>query len=156
MKLNFIFVGKTGHRDMGRLIKFYADRLARFTRIEIKTVREEKITSSKTPELILQAEGKRILDATDPSDVLVVWDSSGEMMSSVEYAEVLGAWERQGIKRVSMVIGGPLGIGSEVKKAAQKIFSLSPMTFPHDLARVIVLEQTYRAFSIIRGIPYHK
>lgn len=156
MKLNFIFVGKTGRKEVEGLIEFYAHRLNLLIRVEIKTVREEKIVASRDTRSILQAEGRRILNMLGPSDTVVVWDPQGEAISSVKYAEILGEWELQGIKQISMVIGGPLGLDPEVKKRAQRILSLSPMTFPHDLVRVIVLEQTYRAFTIIRKIPYHK
>lgn len=156
MKIGFVFVGKTGNREIDKLISSYLQRLSRFVQVENKIVRAEKITPSKTEESILQSEGKRILEAMEASDYVVVWDAKGTMISSGEYANILARWEMEGRKKIWMVTGGPIGVSPSVINHAHETFSLSPMVFPHDLVRVIILEQTYRAFTIIRNMPYHK
>jgi len=89
-------------------------------------------------------------------DCLVVWDPCGKDMDSVAFAEFLGDLRNDGFPDLWMMVGGPLGISKRLLARADFVLSFSKMTFPHDLARLVVMEQVYRAFTILKGEPYHK
>ncbi|HEX7025487.1 MAG TPA: 23S rRNA (pseudouridine(1915)-N(3))-methyltransferase RlmH [Gemmatimonadales bacterium] len=131
----------------------YLARLARYTAIAEREVREA--ARAATPELRRREETARLAAALPPRSVVVVLDLAGTAWSSEQLAERLDRW-RTGAVPVSLVIGGAWGIGPELTGTAGFRWSLGPLTLPHELARVIVLEQWYRAFTILRGEPYHK
>ena len=156
MTISFVFVGKTGFREIERQLDYYLEKLKRFVRVSVKIIKEEKILRSRTDRDIMKLEGKRILEAIKGDGTVIVWDRCGKMVSSEEYAKYIGKLELSGTGRVWMVTGGAVGLSDEVIGKADAVFSLSPMTFPHDLARLIIAEQTYRAYTILRRIPYHR
>ncbi|GLI33105.1 23S rRNA (pseudouridine(1915)-N(3))-methyltransferase RlmH [Desulforhabdus amnigena] len=156
MQLHLVFVGKTNFQEMDKGIQRYLDRLRHYARIEIHLVKAEKI-SSKIPEtLVCEREGERILNLLNAQDYLVVWDIGGKQLDSNGFARFLEKLQNGGVASVWMVIGGPVGVSPEVLKRADCVLSLSRMTFPHDMARLMIAEQLYRAFTIIKGGPYHK
>ncbi len=155
MRIHFVFVGKTVFPEMQRGIDRYLERIGHYVRCEVHVVRPERVNPKAHEKEVLEKEGRRIVETVAGRGVLIVWDEKGTGLTSVEYAGVLDRLQQAG-QEVWMVLGGPLGLSDEVKKAAHHVFSLSPMTFPHDLARLLVAEQTYRALTILRGEPYHK
>ncbi len=156
MKLHLLFVGKTGFAELDQAIERYLARIRRYVPTEIHTVRPERITGKSDAEAVREKEGERILKVYDPRETLVAWDAGGRPLSSEKFAEFWDHLFLQGRSGVWMVVGGPLGLSSAVLGSAQAVLSLSPMTFPHDLARLMLVEQVYRALSILRGEPYHK
>lgn len=157
MRLHLVFVGKTSFPDLDTAIQRYLDRLRRYVTIEVHTVRAEKILNEpKTADDIKEKEGERILKLVGNQGYLVVWDERGKELDSVQFARTLDRFQNEGASSVWMVTGGPLGLSPKVRQAADVVLALSRMTFPHDLARLMLVEQLYRAFSILRGEPYHK
>lgn len=101
-------------------------------------------------------EARRILEAISPASLLVLLDERGRELSSTQLADQIGRWEREAIKEVAIVIGGPNGVHDEVKARAQVKWRLSRLTLTHEMARVLLVEQIYRAYTINRGLPYQK
>lgn len=131
--------------------------LARFPRtwpVELKEIRTEP-RAGQTPARLMALEGERILAALEPGDFVVVLDEHGRDFTTVEFARALAEWRMEG-DRIVFVIGGPDGIAPAVKEQAHRTMRLSAMTLPHALARVLLAEQIYRAWSIEAGHPYHR
>jgi len=143
MDIKILAVGKIKDRSYSQKIEEYAGRIRHDAKLEIVEIRDSD------PE----SEGARIIDhcGRDHAEVYAL-DERGKQMSSYEFARNLSAVSR----RVIFVIGGPSGLSGKVKKAARACLSLSPMTFTHEIARLLLVEQIYRAISIIKGRKYHK
>jgi 23S rRNA (pseudouridine1915-N3)-methyltransferase len=159
MKYRIISVGKIREPFFTDGINEYLKRLRPYTNIEIVDGLEEKTNPKATDkeiQRILDKEGERILSLLSPEELLVALDSHGQQLSSEQLAAQMEKWNSSGISRISMVVGGSHGLAPAVKQRADFILSFSPMTFPHQMAVLILTEQIYRAFKIIRGEPYHK
>lgn len=155
-RFHCVFVGKTQFPDIESAIQRYMDRLAHYVPIRVHTVKAEKVTPKVPEDEIRARETQRVLKLAGKGSCLVVWDEKGRQFSSVELAHFLDRLMEQATPDVWMITGGPLGVSPELREEAHAVLSLSRMTFPHDLARLLVAEQLYRAFSILRGEPYHK
>jgi len=134
----------------------FIQRLKHYCRLEIRTVKEEKIQKSKDVEFVQRSEAKRILDQLQPQSKIIVLDERGELISSMKFSSKIQHWDNQSIQRAVFIIGGPLGLHDSVIQRADWILSLSKMTFTHEMARMLLLEQIYRAYTILRGEKYHK
>lgn len=156
MQLHLIFVGKTSFSDVDTGICRYLDRLHHYIQTEVHLIKAEKISPRRIEDALREIEGQRILKLVGDADYLVVWDQRGQQLDSVEFARLLQRLRNEAISKVWMVVGGPLGVSSNLLEGANSVLSLSKMTFPHDMARLMVVEQLYRAFSILKGEPYHK
>ena len=156
IKLKFIFVGKTKESWIAEGIKHYEKMLSKFAELEFITVKDEKVTEHSSEKIVLEKEGERILKSIDKNNFSFVLDSKGKMLSTEEMAELFRGKMNQGYNDFVFITGSVLGLSSEVIKSADFKLSLSKMTFPHQLVRLILLEQVYRAFSIIGGRKYHK
>jgi 23S rRNA (pseudouridine1915-N3)-methyltransferase len=156
MELHFVFVGKTAFPDIDQTVKRYLKKIRSFFPVSVHIVKEEKETKHRNPAEIMDKEAERILRIVEREGYIVSWDRTGKMMSSEEYANLFRQWMDKGVKSLWMIVGGALGLSPVVLNLSNEIISLSPMTFPHDLVRAVIAEQTYRAISIINGIPYHK
>jgi 23S rRNA (pseudouridine1915-N3)-methyltransferase len=152
MKIRFIWPGKTKDEHLRALIDEYLKRLRRFVRCEIVETRE---VAGSDPARI-EKESRRLLDAIPPSGLVILLDVHGQEWSSQELADELRRWENDSVKEVAIVIGGPDGIGAEVSVRARKRWLLSRLTLTHEMARVLTVEQLYRAYTINRGLPYQK
>jgi 23S rRNA (pseudouridine1915-N3)-methyltransferase len=157
LPIQIIAVGKQreGHHQ---LAQEYERRLSRFCKLSVIEVPDEKDPGTASDALVkraLEAEGKRILDRIKPQDVVVALCIEGQMMTSEALSQRVKTWHNQSLS-VSFVIGGSLGLADEVIRRADLKMSLSRMTFPHQLARVMLLEQLYRSYKIISGERYHK
>jgi len=152
MRLRIIWTGKTRDARLRALIDDYADRLSHFVRCEVTELRE----LGRTDKTGIDKETKRISDALRPGSITVLLDSDGSEWTSQELAAQVRSWEGSGIKEVAFVIGGPNGFASDFKPRADKRWSLSRLTLTHEMARVLLFEQLYRAYTIIHGLPYQK
>ncbi len=157
MKLNFVWIGKTKDRHCAALTAEYLDRLKRFASYEVRELKEQaKGHGSGDEKRVIAAESSKLLDAIAKDDFVVLLDEEGREMTSPELAEFIGAKQQAGIKHLAFVIGGFAGVSDEVKQRANFQLALSRMTLTHELARVLLAEQVYRAFTLLAGLPYHK
>ena len=156
IKLKFIFVGKTKESWIAEGIEHYEKMLSRFAELEFVTVKDEKVTGHSPGKIVLGKEGERILKSVNKNNFSFVLDSKGKMLSTEELAELFKEKMNQGYNDFVFITGSALGLSSEVINSADFRLSLSKMTFPYQLVRLILLEQVYRAFSIIGGRKYHK
>lgn len=157
MPIQIIAVGKQREFHQ-KLAQDYERRLSKYCKLSVHEVQDEKDpgpASGALIERVLEVEGNRILSLIKPQDLVVALCIDGPQDSSEELSERIRAWHNQSTK-VCFVIGGSLGLSREVIKRANLTLSLSRMTFPHQLARVMLLEQLYRAYKIISGERYHK
>lgn len=150
MKFKFIWVGKTKDPGYLTLQKEYLQRLSHFVKCEVVEVKDTQ------PHETNVADGKRILEKLNQSSFVCLLDVVGRAISSPELAKTVEKWQNSGHKEVTFIIGGATGISPEVAQRADDRLSLSFLTFTHEMARVILLEQLYRAYTIIKGYPYQK
>jgi 23S rRNA (pseudouridine1915-N3)-methyltransferase len=155
MEIKIITVGKIGDRSYHSSCQEYLKRLRRYARVSMESVKPEKGRNLSSAEIIAR-ESKRLGEKIDGSDFSFALDKSGDVMTSVDFAHRLQQLSMQSSKRVNFLIGGPYGLSENLLHRVQSILSLSRMTFAHELAAVILLEQIYRGFSISRGEKYHK
>ena len=155
MRLELLFLGKTRETYLSSGIDDFAKRLSRYIKVEIKTIKEGKIKKGEPENFLIEKESK-ILMQNVQGDYLVCLDRTGKQMDSLALAAQMERWEMQGQKKITFVIGGPLGLSATILKKADLVLSLSPMTFTHDMTRLLLLEQLYRACTIKAGEKYHK
>lgn len=146
MRFKFIWVGKAKDKNWRALQDEYLQRLSHFVRSEAFEIRD---ADKKT-------EGERILEKVNQKTFACVLDSGGKAVSSHDLAKEIENWQNKGIKEISFIIGGADGLAREVAYRADLRLSLSFLTFTHEMARVVLLEQLYRACTIIKGFPYQK
>lgn len=159
MKITLVAVGKIKERYLEDAIKEYSKRLGRYCRLEMIQVADEKTPDGAGPALenqIKEKEGERILSHIKEGSFVVALAIEGRMLSSGELAFKLQKLGVDGISRIVFVIGGSLGLSRKVMERSDYALSFSRMTFPHQLMRVVLLEQIYRSFRIAAGEPYHK
>jgi len=147
MRLRFIWPGKTKDEHLRALVDEYLKRLTRFVRCEVTETREGAGVDK---------DSQRILEAIPATSVALLLDLKGLEWSSQELADEVRRWEHDSIKEVAIVIGGPEGVSAEVSARAQKRWRLTRLTLTHEMARVVAVEQLYRAYTINRGLPYQK
>ncbi len=152
MKINIVCVGKIKEKFFSEAINEYQKRLTRFCNLKIIEV--DEASKIENLEKKSEAEGKLLLNAS--SGVIVSLDSGGKLVSSTELAEFIKSQELSGISEITFIIGGSNGLSKAVKENSKQIISFGKITFPHQLFRVVLIEQIYRAFTIIAGLPYHK
>ena len=159
MKITLIAVGKLKEKYLKEAVSEYSKRLGRYCKLEIIEVSDEKTpeqASQTAEEQIREKEGERILKHIKDDMYVIALEIQGKMLSSEELAAKMEDLGIQGKSHIAFVIGGSIGLGKEVLKRADDSLSFSKMTFPHQLMRVILLEQVYRGYRIINGEPYHK
>lgn len=152
MHLRFIWPGKTKDERLRSLTSEYLKRLSRFARCEIKEVRESTTRDAAS----VEKEQHRIAESIPAGSLVVLLDLDGREWSSKELANQVQRWEKDSVKELAVVIGGPEGVSQEIQSRAQIRWRLSRLTLTHEMARVLALEQIYRAFAINRGLPYQK
>ena len=159
MKITLITVGKIKEKYFTDAIAEYSKRLSRYCKLEIVEVPDEKTPDGASEALenqIKEKEGEKILSKIADGAYVVALAIEGKHMDSEELAEKMEKWNVSGISHLVFIIGGSLGLASKVLNRADFKLSFSKMTFPHQLMRVILLEQIYRGFRIIANEPYHK
>ena len=155
MKISLLVVGKTVHSYLNQGIDGYTKRISRYCPFSIQYIADAKTTKSLSQEQQKQLEGDNIAAALDKSDYVVLLDEHGKEFTSVDFSTYIERKMQSVPKRLVFIIGGPYGFSKEIYGRANEKISLSKMTFPHDLIRLVFTEQLYRAFSIIHHEPYH-
>lgn len=154
IKVKILGVGSIKEKFLKEAINEYLKRLTRFAKVEIIEVDETKI-QNKSEEQVKKEEGERLLKRIGQDEFVFLLDLKGELTSSEELAQKINDLMNKGISPLTFVIGGTLGLSEEVRKRANIKLSISKMTFTHQMCRMIVLEQIYRAFKIINNEEYH-
>ncbi len=155
MNIDLIVIGKTDSKEVDALVEIYSRRIAHYVRFSITYLPDVRNTRKLSEAQQKSAEGEAILRQIGDGDWLALLDERGERMRSVEFAAAVQKRMNSGLRRLVFVIGGPYGFSDAVYDRADSMLSLSPMTFSHQIVRAIFCEQLYRAFTIIRGEPYH-
>jgi 23S rRNA (pseudouridine1915-N3)-methyltransferase len=154
VKLLLLSVGKPRDPAAAALHDLYAERIRKFgIGYDARWVGEVRASGRFSDEHVRKREGEALLGKWPAAGTVVALDRSGDLLGSENLAAALERWWSPA---ATFVIGGPLGLHRSVLEAAHRVWSLSPLTFPHELARVLVAEQLYRAITILRGVPYHK
>ena len=159
MRITMVTVGKIKEKYLKDAIAEYSKRLGKYCKLEIIEVADEKTpenASATEEDMIRQKEGERILKYIKEDAYVVALAIDGQMLSSEKLAEKIKLLGIQGTSHIAFIIGGSIGLSQEVLSRAHYQLSFSKMTFPHQLMRVILLEQVYRSYRIITGEPYHK
>jgi len=159
MKITVIAVGRLKEGFYREAVDEYAKRLGRYCKLEILQVEDEKTpdkASEAEEDLIRRREASRIMRLLKQDAFVVSLEIAGQMYDSEGFAHKIEKLQTSGISHIQFVIGGSLGLHEEISKRADLAVSFSKMTFPHQLMRVVLLEQVYRAYRIIQGEPYHK
>ncbi len=159
MNITLYTVGRIKEPFYRQAVDEYVKRLGRYCRLQIVEVADEKVPDQAGPAVLTQIrdrEGERLLAKIRDGSFLVALAIEGEKMDSVRFSGELGKLGLHGISEIGFVIGGSVGLSGAVLARADRMLSFSDMTFPHQLMRVILLEQIYRAFRIQKGEPYHK
>jgi 23S rRNA (pseudouridine1915-N3)-methyltransferase len=159
VKIILPFLGKTKEQYLAAGIDDYAGRLRRYAQLDLPVLKEKK-NATKEDTARQQSEEAQILLGSLPqlggATKVVALAPAGQQLSSEDLADLLCRWEDQGVREIAFLIGGPTGLAPELVQKADYVLSLSRMTFTHEMARLLVLEQLYRAFSIKAGTGYHK
>ncbi len=153
MRHEVLFLGKTKDAFINEGINEYAARLKHYTSFSIKILKEKGKGRKGTS---VESQSTLLLNALPAGCLTVALDSRGKQYSSEAFSKKIQAWEMRGIKHVSYLIGGPDGHSKEVLSRADELLSLSKMTFTHDMVRMLLVEQLYRAYTIKCGEAYHK
>ena len=153
MKIEFLFVGSTKTDYVESAMELYAKRLQRFCKLNVHCT--PNIKGIKKADDQREHEANQIIKYVDPSDIMVLLDEKGKSFTSVAFARLIEQNKNQGIQKMVFVICGAYGAHDKLKNRANNIMSLSEFTFSHQLARVVLSEQVYRAYTIINKHPYH-
>ncbi|MFC7319851.1 23S rRNA (pseudouridine(1915)-N(3))-methyltransferase RlmH [Halobacillus campisalis] len=159
MKITIVTVGKLKEKYLKQGIEEYIKRLTPYAKVEVVEVPDEKAPENLSEAQMLevkQKEGERILSKIQPDTHVFTLEIEGKQLTSEKLAKQLDDLATYGKSKVAFVIGGSLGLSDEVLKRSDYGLSFSKMTFPHQLMRLMLMEQVYRAFKIMRGEPYHK
>lgn len=154
MKLQLLFLGKTKENYLEQGIRDYAERLRRYLPMEIKVLKEQ--ARHDPDQVIMAREAEQLLSQAAAASLSVALDPAGREFTSEELAAALDSWECRGLHTICFLIGGHLGLDERVRRLAGLVWSLSRLTFTHEMTRFILLEQLYRACSIRAGHNYHK
>lgn len=155
MTVKLIAIGKTDSKALLQLISEYENRLKHYVKFELEIIPDIKNTKNLSEAQQKEKEGELILKNLSNTDVLVLLDENGKQFSSVDFSGYLQKKMNAGLKQLVFVIGGPYGFSTDIYNKAQGKISLSKMTFSHQMVRLFVVEQVYRAFTILRNEPYH-
>lgn len=154
MRHELLFLGKIKNGFIADGVQEYSSRLSHYTSLKITVLKEKG--RAKSAVIDAEAEGLLLLSAVPPGALIVALDARGRQFTSEVFAKTIAGWETQGVRHVCYLIGGPLGHSAKVLQSANLLLSLSQMTFTHDMARLLLIEQLYRAYTINGGEKYHK
>lgn len=155
MNIKIFMIGKTDNSIMKTIVDDYSKRLAMYINFSFEVINDIKNAKNLTEIQQKEKEGELILAKLKPSDHLVLLDENGENFSSIGFSDFIQKKMNSGIKTLVLVIGGPYGFSESVYKKANGKIALSKMTFSHQMIRMIIVEQLYRAFTILNNEPYH-
>lgn len=159
MNITIITVGKLKEKYLKDAIDEYSKRLSRYCKLDIIELPDEKTpdnASAKEEEAIKEKEGQNILSKIKDNMIVIAMDLGGKQLSSEEFSDYIDNLGVTGNSNIAFIIGGSLGISKAILNRANYKLCFSKMTFPHQLFRVMLLEQIYRSFRIMKGEPYHK
>lgn len=156
MRIRFLFVGRSDDAEYTRGVERYVARIARFAPCEVAVVKAEKPGAKADPERVTSQEARRLLARLSPRDLLVLCDERGRELTSAEFARSLRGWLDSGPSAVAFAVGGAFGLHASLAPRARAILSLSRMTLPHQMARLLLVEQVYRATAALSGVAYSK
>ena len=156
MMIKILWVGKTKNSPIRSLLEDYLDRVRHMVPVEVIEVRDPSKARNLRGDQLVAADEQEVLKALSGHSRVVVLDEKGTQFSSAEMARWLAGEQNRGTKEITFVVGGPNGIGSRVSALAKLKLSLGKMTWTHEMCRVLMIEQVYRAFCILRNIPYHR
>ena len=159
MRITVISVGRLKEKYWKDALQEYSKRLSKYCKLDIVEVQDEKAPETMTKaeqQRVCYKEGQKILKAIKENALVIALAIEGKMFSSEQFAEQIQKDTVQGVSHMIFIIGGSLGLSNDVLQRADRIISFSAMTFPHQMMRVILLEQIYRAMRIIKKEPYHK
>lgn len=156
MKFRIVWIGSNADTEFREGIQRYRDRIRHFFPIEIIEVTAERDRQKKTGAEVIRAESERLLESLPEQGTVVVLDERGKAMTSVRFAGWLEEQTARNPHGVTFVLGGDLGLDDAIRQRADITLALSAMTLPHQVARVVLLEQIYRACTLMRNIRYHK
>jgi len=154
MRITLLESGKTKDSFIREGVELFRRRIVHYVPFRIETLPDLKNTRNLTMKEVQEQEGQFILKALKPGDFMILLDERGKEFHSISFAEYLNGLEGR-VNHLLFVIGGPYGFSEEVYKRADALLSLSKLTFSHQLVRVIFMEQLYRAYTILKGEPYH-
>ncbi len=155
MQIKLLVLGKTDNKSIQELIQDYSARLVHYIRFELEVIPDLKQSKSLSEALQKEKEGELILKKLLPADELILLDERGKSYSSLEFADFLQKKMNSGLKQLVFVVGGPYGFSETVYARANGKISLSKMTLSHQMIRPFLIEQVYRAMTILRNEPYH-
>ena len=155
MKITLLLMGKTDDKYLQEGISVYEGRIKHYISYSREEIPDIKGRSSLNRSQIKEQEGVLILKRVENTDLIILLDENGRDMSSIEFSQKLGKWSISGIKSIIFVVGGAYGFSDAVYERADEKLSLSKMTFSHQMVRLFFAEQLYRAFTILKGEPYH-
>jgi 23S rRNA (pseudouridine1915-N3)-methyltransferase len=156
MKLMIVSVGTPKMPGLAEAIRGYESRISHYFKFESAEVRQQRIGPGSDTSAIVEHESRALLDRVPPGLELVAVDERGVTWSSEQLAEYLGELALGAEPGVAFLIGGPLGLSDELRRGVRRLLALSSLTLPHEMARLLLAEQIYRAGTILRGEPYHK
>ncbi len=154
MDIECIFLGQTSEGYLEKGIADFQKRLERYCQVRVKVVKERK--GRMADQVRIDTEGRDLLEQIEPKSLVVALDRTGRQLGSEAFAALFKQWQDQNRRTATFIVGGSLGLSQEVLAAADLALSLSMMTFTHEMARLLLLEQVYRAFTILAGTKYHK
>ncbi len=155
MKIKLLAIGKTDDKNLQLLIQKYEKRLKHYIKFELEIIPDLKNVKNLSETEQKDKEGELILGKVTPTDQLVLLDDKGESYNSIGFSKFMQKKMNSGVKQLVLVIGGPYGFSEAVYQKSQAKLSFSKMTFSHQMIRLFVVEQIYRAFTILRNEPYH-
>ncbi|WP_209390207.1 23S rRNA (pseudouridine(1915)-N(3))-methyltransferase RlmH [Chryseobacterium sp. RR2-3-20] len=155
MRISLVCIGKTDDKEITSLIKYYLTRLPKHWNFEIIEIPDIKNAKNLTPELLKKEEAKLFLSQTDKNDLIILLDEKGKQFTSREFSQKIDSWMGSSVKKIHIFIGGAYGFSDEIYDRANEKMSLSKMTFTHQMIRLFIVEQLYRADQILQGKPYH-
>lgn len=159
MRVTVLAVGKIKESYLREAVNEYAKRLGRYCRLTITEVADEKTPDplgEAAKRLILEKEGQRLLRRLPKDAYVITLELNGRQYTSEEFSQKMSGLAVQGVSHIAFIIGGSLGLGKNISEKSDLALSFSKMTYPHQLMRVILLEQIYRGYQIAGGGPYHK
>lgn len=155
MHLEIWSLGRDNEKHFAAAIDHYLKQINHYNPATLHTLQLSKKEATTDPALMKAREGELILKRLQPNQQLILLDERGKMLTSPQWAQQLQQYRNQSTRSLVFLIGGAYGVSDAVKSKAAQLWSLSPLVFPHQLVRLILAEQLYRAFSILHGSPYH-
>ncbi len=155
MKIRILSVGKLKNPLYFEAILDYLNRLKPMVYVRTEEVRDFPLRKGMSPKIVQDQEGEFLKERLKEDAFYVVLDVKGKQKSSEDFSELIANWENRAVKEVTFIIGGAFGVSEEILRNARERLSLSKMTLPHELARLVFVEQLYRVYTILKGLSYH-